>query len=90
MSRFISILEKHRGEITYRQAETILSEMLTTFDAERAHFDVTFDYFIDKKAPVTGLKSYINVLSSFTTTLEKGRDMDFILTVEVPVQTLRP
>ncbi len=90
MSRFVSVLEKHRGEITYKTAKLILTDMLETFCAERAHLDLTFDYFIDKKAPVTGLSSYIDVPSSFSSTLNSAGDFDFILGAEIPVQTLCP
>ena len=90
MSRFITILENHRGEITYKQARVILKEMLTTFDAKKAHFDVSFDYFIDKKAPVTGLSSCLNIPSSFKAELDSEDNFDFVLGVEIPIQTLCP
>ncbi len=88
MSRFIEILKKHRGQITYKQIKILLQEMKDIFDAECAHIELTFPYFIEKKAPVSGQKSLLKYDVKFDASF--GKIFHFILQVNIPVQTLCP
>src|SRR5271170_1344449 len=56
MSRFLEILNHHHRAITPAQIIPILHEMKTKLDAADAHIELTFPYFIEKSAPVTGAK----------------------------------
>jgi hypothetical protein len=40
MSRFIQVLETHRGEITVRTLPSLFADLKTTLDAESARIDV--------------------------------------------------
>ena len=88
MSRFIEILNEHRGLITMLNVDKILKKMIKKFDASSAHFEMRFPYFIEKVAPVSksrGLISYdCEFISSYSDCL------DFVLGVSVPVNTLCP
>src|SRR5688572_10660240 len=42
MSRFIEVLNSHRGEITMRTLPTILRELKERLDAESAHIEAQF------------------------------------------------
>ncbi len=46
MSRFIEILNKFHGEITLASFHQILQEMKTKLEAEQAHIEMEFPYFL--------------------------------------------
>ncbi len=54
MSRFIEILDRHRGRMTLHNIDPILTEMREKLDASSAHLEIAFPYFIEKTAPVSG------------------------------------
>lgn len=88
MSRFIEILNRHRGKITTTAVRGILEEMKVRFQAKSAFLDIHFPYFIYKRAPISGEESLMEYEASFIATLNE--DMDFILEVVVPVLILCP
>ncbi|HAG50333.1 MAG TPA: GTP cyclohydrolase I FolE2 [Deltaproteobacteria bacterium] len=95
MSRFVEILNEHRGEITVQNFPEILAKMKKRFNAETAHMGVEFPYFIEKAAPVSKAKGLMEYRCRFAGSLRnktpKHRDKkDFILEVIVPVATLCP
>src|ERR1035438_5262114 len=57
MSRFIEVLNAHRGEVTMRTLPRILGELKHRLDAESAHMEVEFPYFLERTAPVSGAKA---------------------------------
>ena len=89
MSRFIEILNKHRGEMTMRTLPSILLELKNKFEAESSRLVVEFPYFLEKKAPVTGLKALMDYKCRFVGE-SKNHDNDFILGVSVPISSLCP
>lgn len=90
MSRFLEILNQHRGEITISNIPNIIHEMQNKLESDRSLIDVEFPYFIEKTSPVAHAKSLfpISVLFSGFGCLEKSDS--FILGVRVPVTTLCP
>ncbi len=88
MSRFIEILNEHHREIHIDTVGAILQKMKEKLDAEEAHMQVLFPYFIEKTAPVSGAQSLMEYGCSYVGTLT-GHE-DFILGVDVPVTTLCP
>ncbi|RMH71192.1 MAG: GTP cyclohydrolase I FolE2 [Gemmatimonadetes bacterium] len=89
MSRFIEILNAYRGMISYKAIRSILTEMKTRLDAESAHIELTFPYFIEKAAPITGAKALVDYRCTFSAA-KNGHQLDFVLGVEVPITTLCP
>lgn len=90
MSRFIEILEEWRNRpVSGPELKSILQQTKEVLKAEKAHVDIRFKYFIEKQAPVSGLKSILGYSSSFLGSLD-GSDFDFILGVDVPVTTVCP
>ena len=61
MSRFIEILNRYREEITLDRMEEILGEMKKKLGASSAHLEIDFPYFIEKRAPVSGAKSLMEI-----------------------------
>src|SRR5260370_30659507 len=45
MSRFIEVLNDHRGEITMRTLPAVLQDIKTRLSAESAHMEVVCPYF---------------------------------------------
>jgi GTP cyclohydrolase I len=88
MSRFLEILNHHHRAITPAQIIPILQEMKTKLDAADAHNELTFPYFIEKSAPVTGAKGLMDYVCTFEGT-SNGTD-DFIMGVRAPATSLCP
>ncbi len=90
MSRFIEILNKHRFQIGINNFDLILEEMIEVLNAKSAHLEISFPYFIEKEAPVTKVKGLMEYRCSFIGSKKKGDEIDFILSVSVPVTSLCP
>lgn len=89
MSRFIEVLNRHRGEVTLRTLPALLAELRERLDAERAQVEIEFPYFLERAAPVTGAAALMEYECSFTAET-RPRVNDFVLGVKVPVATLCP
>jgi GTP cyclohydrolase I len=88
MSRFVEVLEAHRGEITLRTLPRILSELRERLHAESARVELAFPYFVEKAAPVTGAKALMDYQCRFVGEVNGGDH--FTLAVRVPVTSLCP
>src|SRR6266566_8231519 len=60
MSRFVEILEAHEREITVESFQVMLREMVEKLEAEEGRIEMTFPYFVDKAAPVSGVRSLMD------------------------------
>jgi len=88
MSRFIEVLNESRGEVSMEKFQEILEKIKKKLNAQSAHMNVEFPYFIEKMAPVTetpGLMAYTCFMSGAL-----GERFDLIVGVEVPVTTVCP
>src|SRR3970040_1374339 len=73
MSRFIEILEAHEREITVQTFQVMLREMVEKLEAREGHIEMSFPYFIEKKAPVSAVKSLMDYEVCFTGEVVKGK-----------------
>ena len=89
MSRFVEILEAHEREISPDTFRMMLREMVKKLEAETGHIEMTFPYFVSKKAPVSGVASLMDYEVTFVGEILAGRET-FTLKVLVPVQSLCP
>jgi GTP cyclohydrolase IB len=89
MSRFIEVLHEHGSIIQVENIEVILRHLQRRLHAQQAHIDIEFPYFIEKRAPVTGALGLMDYTVRFTATANHD-DLDFLVTVIVPVTTLCP
>lgn len=89
MSRFVEALNECGTELHIDRVHQLLEMLCNRLQAECAHVDFEFPFFIEKAAPVTGKKGLIDYNIRFNATLKKGV-FDFIATVIVPVATLCP
>jgi GTP cyclohydrolase I len=88
MSRFVEILNEHSRRISLQNFSEILEEMKQRLDAESAHMEISFPYFINKAAPVTGSEGLMEYKCIFKGSLNHGSDI--VTTVYVPISTLCP
>ena len=88
MSRFVEILNEHSRRISLQNFTEILEEMKQRLDAESAHMEISFPYFINKTAPVTGSEGLMEYKCTFRGSLNHGSDI--VTTVYVPISTLCP
>lgn len=90
MSRFVEILNSHGNCLDVRRMASLPQELLERLDARRAHVNFQFPFFRSKAAPVTGKEGLLDYEVRFEVEAEKGGEVDFVLTVMVPVTTLCP
>lgn len=88
VSAFISVLNKHQDDMSVNILVDLLAEVRNELQAEAAQIEMTFPYFIEKKAPVTHTASLMEYTCRFTGSV--GKKEDFMLSVWVPVTTLCP
>jgi len=89
MSRFVEILNAHDMEISVESFKDMLTEMSKRLEAERGHIEMSFPYFINKAAPVSGVKSLMDYQVTFLGEVNGGRDT-MTIKVVVPVTSLCP
>lgn len=89
MSRFVEILNMNEHAISIESFETILREMVNRLEAESGHVEMRFPYFVNKAAPVSGVKSLLDYDVTFIGEIKNGK---FYITVKVliPVTSLCP
>ena len=89
MSRFIETLEEYKGKIGPATLEALTKHLCAKLDATEAEILFQFPYFMYKKAPVSGIPSYMRYEGSLQG-MYKEDVFDMITGVEVAVQTLCP
>lgn len=89
MSRFVEILECTTKEVHVNKIFPILEKMQERLNANTAHLEMKFPYFMEKKAPVTGKSSLMSYDVIFHAVKSDGVE-DFTLSVNIPVTTLCP
>jgi GTP cyclohydrolase I len=67
----------------------MLREMVRRLEAESGHIEMVFPYFIEKSAPVSGVKSLMDYEITFTGEIDHGQYV-FNMKVVVPVTSLCP
>jgi GTP cyclohydrolase I len=89
MSRFVEILHRHEREISVDSFGKMLAEMTGHLDASAGHIEMTFPYFVMKKAPVTGVESLMNYQATIFGEHRRGKT-EVWLKVVVPTTSLCP
>ncbi len=89
MSRFVEILNNHEWEITVDSFKTMLTEMTGRLDAECGHIEMGFQFFINKTAPASGVKSLLDYEVKFIGERKNGENI-INIEVVVPVTSLCP
>ncbi|MFT0534133.1 GTP cyclohydrolase FolE2 [Castellaniella hirudinis] len=91
MSRFIALLETHRGQpMTPASMAAMAQDMLALLQADAGDVAASFPYFLDKAAPVTGVRSLLDYQVRWSVRVRQGEQPSFSLQVQVPVTSLCP
>ncbi len=89
MSRFVEILNNKDFEISIDSFKSMIEEMTRTLDARAGHVEMRFPYFINKAAPVSGVKSLLDYEVSFIGEISDAGP-EVIVKIIVPVTSLCP
>src|ERR1700730_10688415 len=89
MSRFVEILNRHEREISVESFGAMLEEMTQRLAATSGHIEMTFPYFVMKKAPVSGVESLMNYQATIFGEHTDGKT-EVWLKVIVPTTSLCP
>jgi len=89
MSRFVEVLNRHEKEITVDSFKDMLHELTEVLEAGAGHIEMTFPYFVNKSAPVSGVKSLLDYAVTFTGEI-RDRTPQMWVKVVVPVTSLCP
>ena len=88
MSRFVEILHAER-EISVESFRGMLESMTGRLEADAGHIEMTFPFFIMKRAPVSGVESLMDYQASLIGERRDGHT-DMWIRVIVPVTSLCP
>jgi len=89
MSRFIEILNRFHGNINLKSFQVILEEMKDKLQAEAAHMELEFPYFLKKRkspANAVGIGKYECAMHG---SLDKNGD-DLLMEIKVPISPPLP
>ena len=89
MSRFVALLEENKAPLEPAAFRTLLAAMLEKLEAEAGRIEVSFPYFVNKTAPVSGVQSLLDYEVTLTGDVRNGTTRLF-LKVLVPVTSLCP
>lgn len=88
MSRFVEILNRFHGQIDLKSFHRILEEMKTRLQAEAAHVEIEFPYFLKRptnSGSAVGIGEYRCRMHG-----SLGDQDDLILTIQVPISPPLP
>jgi GTP cyclohydrolase I len=89
MSRFIEILNGNEREFSVESFEDVLRLMVKKLEAESGHIEMNFPYFVNKKAPVSGVQSLMDYDVTFIGEIKNGEYLQ-TMKVLVPCTSLCP
>lgn len=89
MSRFIALLEGNRAPLDITKFGALMRKMLKLLDADSGRIELSFPYFINKSAPVSGVESLMDYEVGLTGEIQDGK-LEITLKVLVPVTSLCP
>jgi GTP cyclohydrolase I len=89
MSRFIEVFNQYHGNFSMKAFLNMLDHIVEALGAESAYAEVTFPYFIEKSAPVSGEKSMMDYTCQYIGEVQRNV-RDFYVGIQVPVATVCP
>ncbi|HWO13642.1 MAG TPA: GTP cyclohydrolase FolE2 [Polyangiaceae bacterium] len=89
MSRFVEILSGHERAISVESFREMLFEVASRLGAETGYIEMSFPYFVEKSAPVSGVRSLMDYNVTFLGRVTDGVDSHSTRVV-VPATSLCP
>ncbi|UCD83106.1 MAG: GTP cyclohydrolase I FolE2 [Desulfobacterales bacterium] len=90
MSRFVELLHLLRPEVSLKKFSAILQNMKAHLNAASAHLEMTFPYFIEKKAPISTSPGLMDYTCSIIGISDPSGKVDLISEVVVPISSVCP
>jgi GTP cyclohydrolase I len=90
MSRFVEMLHLLKSEISLQKFSELLDQMKQHLNAASAHIEITFPYFIEKKAPVSTAPGLMDYTCSIMGTSNSSNEVDLVSEVNVPISSVCP
>jgi GTP cyclohydrolase I len=90
MSRFIEILNEFHGNLDIREFSKVLEALQEKLQAQSAHVEISFPYFIKKLSPVTASAGLMEYGCRVWGSLDVERGYDLVLEINVPITTVCP
>ena len=90
MSRFVEMLHLIQPEVSLEKFSAILDQMKMHLNAPSAHIEITFPYFIEKKAPISSSAGLMDYTCKISGTSHADGKVDLISEVIVPISSVCP
>ena len=90
MSRFVEMLHLFRKEVSLKKFSVILEQMKRHLHAASAHIEVTFPYFIEKRAPVSSALGLMDYTCRIIGSSDADGKVDLVSEVIVPISSVCP
>ena len=90
MSRFVEMLHLLQPEISLQKFSEILKNMKKHLKAASAHIEITFPYFIEKRAPVSTSPGLMDYTCRIMGTSDSSDRIDLVSEVIVPISSVCP
>ena len=88
MSRFLEVLNEYHTELCSDTLPLVANRMKEKLKSDDAYLELSFPYFIDKVAPVSGQSGKLDFDVAFEMA-SNGED-DFVMTLKIPATSLCP
>ena len=89
MSRFVDIFHKHHENLDMKNFLLMLSDVRKSLNAQKAFCSMTFPFFMEKTAPITGEKGMMCYSLTYEGLVTETTE-DFYIKAKVPVTTVCP
>ncbi len=89
MSRFVDVLHTHRSAISVGSFQSLLAKLGERLGASKARIELTFPYFVSKRAPVSGVQSLLDYEVTLIGELNHAA-RDSTVKIVIPVTSLCP
>ena len=89
MSRFIALLEENKAAFSLSSFKALIDNMMVRLESEKGDIQAHFPYFVEKIAPVSGIKSLMDYEITLNGTHVQGRSQ-VTLSVLIPMTSLCP
>ncbi len=90
MSRFVEMLHGLNPTVSLKQFSEVLEQMKSHLNAASAHIEMTFPYFIEKRAPMSMAPGLMDYTCRIIGSCAPNGDIDLVSEVIVPISSVCP
>ncbi|MCD6137656.1 MAG: GTP cyclohydrolase I FolE2 [Deltaproteobacteria bacterium] len=89
MSRFVEVLNQYCNNLNLKSFFEMLDTIKANLDARAANLEITFPYFLMKKAPSSGVPSLMNYTCQYLGEID-GNRRKLLVCIRIPISTVCP